>query len=103
MTQSFFGNLFGNGSAHALLQEQLLQLIGATRSLQQEIRQGDQSAQLELGSLNGPLRELCQEFNTVLALLGSALATPSPPSVPTRPCMTKTCECAKRWMGPRPM
>ena len=74
MTQSFFGNLFGNGSAHALLQEQLLQLIGATRSLQQGIRQGDQSAQLELGSLSGPLRELCQEFNTVLALLGERLS-----------------------------
>lgn len=100
MTQSFFGNLFGNGSAHALLQEQLLQLIGATRSLQQGIRQGDQSAQLELGSLSGPLRELCQEFNTVLALLGERLSNTL---VPTRPCMTKTCECARRWMGPRPM
>lgn len=74
MTQSFFGNLFGNGSAHALLQEQLLQLIGATRSLQQGIKQGDQSAQLELGSLSGPLRELCQEFNTVLTLLGERLS-----------------------------
>ena len=74
MTQSFFGNLFGNGSAHALLQEQLLQLIGATRSLQQGIKQGDQSAQLELGSLSGPLRELCQEFNTVLSLLGERLS-----------------------------
>ncbi|HHQ4651512.1 TPA: methyl-accepting chemotaxis protein [Aeromonas hydrophila] len=74
MTQSFFGNLFGNGSPHALLQEQLLQLIGATRSLQQGIKQGDQSAQLELGSLSGPLRELCQEFNTVLALLGERLS-----------------------------
>ncbi|MFQ2298782.1 methyl-accepting chemotaxis protein [Aeromonas dhakensis] len=75
MTQSLFGNLFGNGNAHALLQEQLRQLTGATRTLAQEIQQGKQSAQLELDTLTGPLKELCQEFNAVLGLLGDRLGS----------------------------
>ncbi|WP_265467376.1 methyl-accepting chemotaxis protein [Aeromonas salmonicida] len=75
MTQSFFGNLFGNGSAHALLQTELTQLIGATRTLQQGIAQGDQPTQLEPGTLSGPLRELCQEFNAVITLLGQRLSS----------------------------
>lgn len=75
MTQSLFGNLFGNGNAHALLQEQLRQLTGATRTLAQGIQQGKQSAQLELDTLTGPLKELCQEFNAVLGLLGDRLGS----------------------------
>lgn len=75
MTQSFFGNLFGNGSAHALLQTELSQLIGATRTLQQGIAQGDLPTQLEPGTLSGPLRELCQEFNAVITLLGQRLSS----------------------------
>ncbi|KTA93235.1 chemotaxis protein [Aeromonas salmonicida subsp. smithia] len=75
MTQSFFGNLFGNGSAHALLQTELTQLIGATRTLQQGIAQGDLPTQLEPGTLSGPLRELCQEFNAVITLLEQRLSS----------------------------
>jgi methyl-accepting chemotaxis protein-1 (serine sensor receptor) len=73
MTQSFFGNLFGNGSAHTLQQAQLTQLIGATRTISQGIAQGEQPFLLELGTLDGPLRELCQEFNQVITLLGQRL------------------------------
>ncbi|MDM5141134.1 methyl-accepting chemotaxis protein [Aeromonas bestiarum] len=75
MTQSFFGNLFGNGSAHTLQQAQLTQLIGATRTISQGIAQGEQPTLLELGILDGPLRELCQEFNQVITLLGQRLSS----------------------------
>ncbi|EKP0276763.1 PAS domain-containing protein [Aeromonas bestiarum] len=75
MTQSFFGNLFGNGSAHTLQQAQLTQLIGATRTISQGIAQGEQPPLLELGILDGPLRELCQEFNQVITLLGQRLSS----------------------------
>ncbi|MFA7260359.1 MAG: methyl-accepting chemotaxis protein [Aeromonas bestiarum] len=75
MTQSFFGNLFGNGSAHTLQQAQLTQLIGATRTISQGIAQGEQPTLLELATLDGPLRELCQEFNQVITLLGQRLSS----------------------------